>query len=260
MNLEPDSSTADGTPKPGVRIGPMTWVPGLRARPGDPWAHRKGEPRPLALLWSMYLMVSALLTLLGVRSLTMPTTEQFVFGCRGMLLMTLVGVSVLWPMVRLSQQRPDKPGRSLLADLAVLLAPVQAVIWPMPLLTHWSWSITAALMLAVASWAVFAAGWLRIGYQSSAPSMRWMCMSAIAFITLAAPGARIWLPASLSDQLWPAIRILSPITAAWGLTDAPSGLSPVMQPWEWLATMIPGLFGMGLWIIAGRLAPEGEGG
>ena len=45
----------------------MVWVPEWKSRgKADPWAHRKGEPRPLALLWTIYIMVSAAVTIFGL--------------------------------------------------------------------------------------------------------------------------------------------------------------------------------------------------
>jgi hypothetical protein len=202
----------------------------------------------------MYLMVSALVTLLRVRSLTMPTVSQFGEGCRGMLLMTLVGAAVLWPMVRLSQARPERIGRSLAGDLVVLLVPMQAVIWPMPLLTRWSFEVTGAVAVCAASWTVLAAGVLACAYRAGDGARRWPWMALLSAGATVGPLARAWI-GEASERGIDALRLASPVTGAWALTGAPSGLAPVMQWSEWVLALAPGAAGSGLWALAGRLAP-----
>lgn len=248
------SSAQDPTPSSGLRLGPVTWVPGWRATPNDPWAHRKGEPRPLALLWSLYLMASAVLTLLRVRSLTMPTTQQFEFGCRSMVLMSLIGVAILWPMVRLSQRAPARVGRALAADLVVLLAPVQAVVWPMGLLTHWPIEVIAALVAALASWALLATGMLAWALGGEGAS-RWGWMVLVTLASVAAPGVLAFWPAPMDANVRSGLMSLSPLTAAWSLTGAPSGLVPLMQPREWVLLALPGMLGSLMWLASIRLTP-----
>lgn len=243
-----------------MQIGRVTWVPQLRTSANDPWAHRKGEPRPLALLWSFYLMASALVTLLRVRSLTMPTTEQFAFGCRSMVLMVLVGVALLWPMVRLSQQFPKRANRSLLADLVVLLIPVQAVVWPMGLLTHWSIEITGAMAASISAWALMSAGFLACAFSRGNSPPRWQWMSLMALIALASPAVLVLWPGTISPVVRAMLMQGSPLTVGWALTSAPSGLAPIMQAWEWCLALAPGAAGLVLWGLALRFAPREEAG
>ena len=47
---------------------------------------------------------------------------------RIMLEVVTVGIVVLWPMVRLSQEAPKRPVRALLLDSSVILVPAQAVL------------------------------------------------------------------------------------------------------------------------------------
>lgn len=236
---------------PSVRLGPITWVPQLRSAPGDPWAHRKGEPRPLALGWSLYLLSAAGLTVLRVRSLTAPSAEQFAEAARGLLLMVLVGVSILWPMVRLSQEAPRKINRSLAVDLCVILVPAQAVIWPLPVLTHWPFSVAGGLALAVASWGVLSAGVLSAAFRWSDTLPRWGWMVVAIAPWLTALGVLVFQGAAGGGG---APGCLSPGTAAWALTYAPSGLPPVMQSWEWVLTAAAGAAGVVVWFLAGAVA------
>lgn len=269
MERDPDQPSANaGAWK---RVGPMTWVPELSVRPGDPWAHRKGEPRPFAALWAVYLMASALLTIFALRSIGVPTTQQFVFACRCMLVMTSFGLAVLWPMVRLSQVFPSRGARSLLGDMAVLMLPVQALLWPMPLLTHWRFEVVAALALLLVSWMMLVSGVLMLAYAggghgagagrtSVASRTGWMLL----VIALAAvPGLVGALgPAPLNEGGAARVLLLfSPVGGVFALTGAPSGLSPVMTSVEWLVAGLPAMVGGALWVLARaiRARPEQAG-
>jgi len=229
------------------RLGPIIFVPEFRTTTGDPWAHRKGEPRVFALFWALYLMASAMLTIFAARALTPPAMEQYRYGCRAMVLMILLGALVLWPATRLSQAPPRRPARAALADLFVLLAPAQLVIWPMPLLTGWDASVVGGLALLAASWTfLIGAG---VAHGSGSPSMLTRSM-----VMLLAIGAIVFAPmlsiALLGAGLGPAPRwltLLSPFTASWSITAAPGhrGVGPGGGEWWLLAA--PALLGLALW-------------
>jgi hypothetical protein len=126
----------------------------------DPWAHRRGEPRLFALLWSLYLFGAALTTVMQIPVLG-ASEIRFVRSHGQMLLLLIaIGLTLLWPLVRLSQARPRRPAIASLIDLVALLAPVQAVIWPLKWLGNWSWEVTAGVNLLLVSW-TFLVGALR---------------------------------------------------------------------------------------------------
>lgn len=228
----------------------MTWVPELTVRRGDPWAHRKGEPRPLALLWAVYLMGAALLTIFTVRSLGVPSTWQFVAACRGMIVMVALGLVVLWPTVRLSQEFPVRRWRSIGGDLLVLLLPIQAALWPMPLLTHWPASVMAGLTATVMSWALLVAALLGVAYArpdvergdgiagAASGLRRALCSLSCVLLVVAAPAIGVLLrAASIEAPAW--LGMLSPVTSAYALTRAPAGLAPRMNEAEWFFVALP---------------------
>jgi hypothetical protein len=234
----------------------MTWVPEFAVREGDPWAHRKGEPRPLALLWAVYLMGSAVLTIFTVRSLGMPSTVQFVSACRGMIVMVALGLTVLWPAVRLSQEFPWRRWRSVGGDLLVLLAPVQAALWPMPLLTHWSWDVMSGVMLMVCGWGLLAAAVLVWAYAVPPGSAvrRGGAAAVCVMLAVAAPVAGLALRATgVEPVAW--LGMLSPVTAAYRLVDAPSGLSPHMSAGEWYFCALPVVVA-GVMVLIGVVSPR----
>lgn len=231
-----------------MRLGPFYFVPQIKsARGHDPWAHRKGEPRPFALMWAAYLMVGALLTIFAVRSLTIPTTAQFVAGCRAMLALTLIGACVLWPMVRLSQRFPDNIPRATFIDALAILAPAQAVIWPMPLLTHWGWLVNGALALSVIGWTLTVGALLVLAQRSPSTISRMLWM--LAFLALFCAGPLLLLAIASTSHPAPidALAWLSPVTTAYRLTAAPSGVTPSMTLHEWIGAAVPLLVAAALW-------------
>ena len=144
------SEQEDRGERRGLALGPMTFVPELRVVGShDPWAHRKGEPRVFALLWAMYLLIAAVLTVFSVRALGYPRTSQFVFGGLSMLTVAMVGIMLLWPALRLGQATPERPTTAALFDLAVVLLPVHAIVWPLSMLTGWPWTVTVGILLMI---------------------------------------------------------------------------------------------------------------
>lgn len=239
-----------------MRLGPFYFVPQFSRAPGhDPWAHRKGEPRPFALLWAVYLMIGALLTIFAVRSLTIPTTGQFVAGCRAMLALTFIGICVLWPMVRLSQRFPERVARSVWIDAAALLAPAQAVLWPMPYLTRWGWSVNGALALSMIGWTLTVGALL--AFAQRAPGRESRILWMLLFLALVSAGPLLLLaiastgrPAPVESLAW-----LSPVTTLYRLTGAPSGVTPNMTFHEWVGALVPLMAAAALW-ASHAVAPE----
>ena len=226
----------------------MTFVPEFRqTAPGDPWAHRKGEPRVLTLFWAVYLMAGALMTIFAVRSLAAPRYDQYRYGCEAMLIITALGLSVLWPAVRASQTPPFRPNRAAAMDLFALAIPAQAVIWPMPLLTRWPFSTVGALALLVSAWAVLAAPLVVLGSSARSHVGRTLpVLVAIALVGLV-PALEVWGVIGAAPGETPWWRLLSPLTGVKALTASPGNVSPHPEAWEWGLALAPALVGAAFW-------------
>ena len=160
------------------------------------WSHRRGEPRVFALLWMGYLMALTALMFASMsgaytvsRSITRPAAQ-------GMLIAAAIGITVVWPMVRLSQSAPS--GQSVrwsLRDFVVIMIPVQAVVLPQlfPVLAGWSVSVVLAVDAFFCVWALVIAGLISMAYRSIGSGSRhagiaggvWMVI--ILAVVLAAP-------------------------------------------------------------------------
>lgn len=134
----------------------------------DKWAHRRAEPRTLAFMWAMYILVAGLLTI-GVLLVRGPWAlldkTVYQYAARTMLICVAVGLSLLWPMVRLSQSVSlrDRPASAIFKDMLVLLPPVQAVIWAQAAArAGWAFDLIAAMAVSMVAWPMLAGAALAV--------------------------------------------------------------------------------------------------
>ena len=176
------------------------------------WSHRRGEPRGLFLGWLVYMLIAsgAAFSSAGIGGSI--SVESYRASASRFALALMVGLFVLWPMLRLSQAAPRRPLRSIAVDLAVLLVPLQVVIWPHVFLAAWPPLVCAGLSAATGGWALVAASLL--GVCISAGGVAWRVSGVIAVLTigLGVPTALAVGGAGL-DVPW-----VSPLTAAAALT------------------------------------------
>lgn len=166
---DPPSTNAPAEPRPAAEVDPVE--PLFQPPTDDPWAHRRVEPRPLALVWTLYLLGACALTLgsliySGVfgPDVCRPATRQ-------LLALVAMGLCVMWPMLRLSQAVPAaRPGRGVLRDYLVLVGPGQMLVWPQGFawLSAWPWSVIAALALWMLVWPLLVGGLLALACSSPA--------------------------------------------------------------------------------------------
>jgi len=159
------------------------------------WSHRRGEPRVFTLLWMIYLMGATMLMFSSMARAYSISPEITRPAARSMLVVVVVGFSVLWPMVRLSQRYPSHLSiRFTIRDIVVLYIPMQAVIWPqsMSMLAGWPIEVVAAISAFSLAWLGILAGVIALGSASIARNsgrewvrVAWMMM--VMVIIFAAP-------------------------------------------------------------------------
>src|SRR5262245_56761146 len=79
-------------------------VPNFITAPPAPWSHRRGEPRTFAAIWLLFLFAATILSVGAVGLFGLVSTDVYRPAARVMLEIVTVGVVILWPMVRLSQE------------------------------------------------------------------------------------------------------------------------------------------------------------
>ncbi|MDX2118412.1 MAG: hypothetical protein SFY96_09545 [Planctomycetota bacterium] len=235
------------------------------ALPKDKWAHRRGEPRVFALMWTMFLLVATMGMLGGVLAGGVISYDVYRPAARILLIIAMVGIAILWPMARLSQVRPtETPIAAAFKDIVVILVPLQAVIWPQHWLAAWAWQPLAALGAAMIAWVLLLGGVLALAMQGLAPKgehvprqegTRTAWMSAIVFMSVAALVVRLASPGERAgtDERWSdVLGVLSPIGAVVELCHdrAWSGSAIAVSPAHWIGIGIVALAAVSLWLIA----------
>lgn len=205
---------------------------------GDRWAHRRAEPRPFAFLWTIFLLGGAVLTVLRAGAVRGMEIDAARTPARALLVVIGVGLIIVWPLIRLSQQAPERPARAALQDLLVALCPVQAVLWPLTLIGRWNWDITLALSVYYSAWAILAGALVALGTGSRRVSDRSWWMLGAVVIAIGAPTLGL-VSARVGAGMDPRYLLPSPVTAPFVVTASPGGRRPIVPPdlWVWSAAL-----------------------
>lgn len=247
-------------------------------QPGDRWAHRRLEPRGLAIIWSAFLFFLTITIFAGAPLLQSSATEHARFNARLMLQALTIGVVILWPLLRLSQATPIRGftgggGRDagIVGDLLVILAPAQAIIWPQatPLLAGWPRDVVACAACWIAAWALVVGGVLALALRprsvedlrahrpDTRPRWAWMLLVIAASLV----GAVVSLIASPKPQtsidagarrVFNAAWMWSPFTGVAEIARdrAWTGRAAKVSPGHWRATGLVVLAALPIWAFA----------
>ena len=198
-------------------------------------------PRGLVLAWCFWLIGSWCVAL-WIDS-TVPAVRWMIFA-------SLLGLMVIWPLIRLSQDitqgaaRLSAPGNDpnetetsaltplvILADWFSLILVFQTVVWPLRLTTRWSVEQAAWLDAAVAAWSLLAAAIVAFGCSSRSAARRVVAMILCLLLLLGEPAAIALLDmiAPLPKQTGWTMRV-SPLEALWKMTGPPTSWQP--GPWR----------------------------
>lgn len=224
---------------------------------GDRWAHRRGEPRTFAAAWIVYLFAAAIVALGAGGSLGLVATDAYRASARVLMVLVGVGITVLWPMLRLSQVQPERSIGASVRDFFVVLVPVQAVVWPqaLPWMAAWPWEVVAALAAHFAAWGVIVSGTLARA-AALTPGGRAAAMALLVMAALLAPGVRLAVGPveDLARRAPPPDRLLtaSPVTGAWELCRdrSWSGRSAEVSLEQWSIIAAEGAAGVLVWAAA----------
>ena len=226
----------------------------------DRWAHRRVEPRGLALAWTLYLLAATIASFGPAAALGVLDPLSGRYAARVLLVLVATGVGLLWPMMRLCQERPARGGIFAVGqDLTVMIIPTQAVVWPLVFLAMWPVSVVAAMGAVLLSWTVLFGGLLAIALgrgerAEAAPGVRlfWMAVCAVvlfggALSGLVLPGTE---PGSSAER-WRAM--FSPLTALPEIAREryASGQAAQVMPEHWAGCGVALGVGLGIWLAAG---------
>ena len=189
------------------------------------WRKRRAASRHgLLLAWCIWLIISWTATL---------ATETIKIAATVMMpLSALIGLMVMWPMLRLSQQfepratAPDTRSRTgpghqvgIFREWLQLNLVFQAVIWPLMLNAQWTVEQTAWLDVTIAAWSLLAALIVDWGCHSNSGWVRMAAMIGCLLLLFAEPavmGLVNMMAAPGSPISW-SMKI-SPLRVIWDMT------------------------------------------
>lgn len=282
VSASAEAAESAGYPKPRPEVSPSSFRAfiehiGLVPPKGqaDPYAHRRGEPRGFTVIWLAYLFLVAGAVYAAIGNPAMASAEGYRLASKVLLTMVGVGILTVWPLLRLTQASAIAGGVSAtLRDVAIVLIPMQALIWPQSLITGWSVSAVGAIALVLASWTLIVGAVIAIatgpamGSAKLAAALRESprpvsalgragAMAAIIVLGVAGPVLSILMPAQ-QEEGRALLAVCSPLTAPWELFADRSwmGRRSVTLPEHWkpvLLLLVVGLASWGLLLVTRRI-------
>lgn len=224
--------------------------------PPDIHADAPPLPRGLLFLGALWLVGSWILSL-GVRPPLQPSAASYTPGVRSMLVCTAIGLTVAWPLLRLSEPRSAHPVRRAVLDMIVLAALVQIVVWPLRLVTPWNLNRTLAIDATLLSWTALVGAIVAVGGRFGSAG-RTMAMTVVALLVVMAPAiAALTVDPDRGavHEGPPGLAVifarLSPISATHILTE---GGSSWLDPADVIALATAASAAVAAWAAVGVLA------
>lgn len=218
----------------------------------DPWAHRRGEPRGFALLWSCYLLGACVISLFTPAARWSFDVQQIRWSCALLVTLMLLGVSVVWPLLRLSQIPARGPSRAAAVDLLLVLAPMVAIVAPMAFLTRWAGAVALALGTVVASWTLLYGGVIAACARTRSGAFRALSMLLCLALAGAAPLAVALFGSNDADALRAGL-LASPLTAPFAIARFPDPHSPFPDALVWRLALMPLAPAAAAWALGAAL-------
>ena len=229
-------------------------------RDRDRRRRRAASRHGLLLAWCIWLIITWTATL-ATESIKVAATVMMPFSA-------LIGLMLIWPMLRLSQQSEpptaaDPNARSpatshyhggILREWLQLNLVFQAVIWPLMLNAQWTVEQTAWLDVTIAAWSLLAALITDWGCRSPSGWVRMAAMIACLLLLFAEPalmGLANMVTAPGQAVSW--TMKISPIRVVWDMTRQFGGAGRFQQHIPLvLAAAAAGIVGWVVWALCRR--------
>lgn len=193
-------------------------------------------PRGLIILCCGWIGVSWVM-LFGLRPPIQPVTASYVNAVTMMVLSTLTGIMIGWPLMRTSGRRFTAPFRQTLLDMAVLACAVQVIIWPLRLVCTWSTLQALLLTVELTAWIVVMGALIRIGAGTRPPRVRTGIMTVVMVFVITS----LFLDPGEGASWW------SPFQTVTLICRSAQG-APVRD--GMVGAAMVGMLGIGLWITS----------
>ena len=197
-------------------------------------------PRGL-LLAAMLYAIAAFAAIVGLKPPIQPTSSAYTPMVRSLLAALAFGIALLWPTARMADRGSAWPARRVALDAVTLAIALQAIFWPLHLVTQWTLARAAAVDLMLVGWIAASGAAIACAMRPGGRPSAW----SLAWIAFAAGGP-------LLDVLgvpppWPGA--LGPFVALIELAPVPEQSS---QPVEWARAAWPWTVAAAGWALALR--------
>lgn len=197
-------------------------------------------PRGL-LLAAMLYAIAAFAVIVGLKPPIQPTSSAYTPMVRSLLAAVAFGIVLLWPTARMAERGSPWPARRVALDAVTLAIALQAIFWPLHLVTQWTLARAAAIDLMLVGWIAATGAAIACGMRPGG----WPAAWSLAWIAVAAGGPLLdvlGVPAP-----WPGA--LGPFVALIELAPVPEQSS---QPVEWARAAWPWTLAAVGWALALR--------
>lgn len=237
------------------------------------WSHRRREPRGLAFAWMLYLMLATVVSLFPMVFAGHLSGDVYRPSARVLVVFVIFGVSVLWPVLRVSQApQHDRPVPDVVRDFAVLTLSAMVLVWPQAYLAGWSVSVVGAVSGVLVVWGLVGGTvllwWHRFGRggvvgRLAATGVVSVLAGLVPLVLAWAGGLGLEAPGVEPTRGW----LWSPLTGVWevlrdrpwsGMPAAVSGGHLHILAWQLLIAAI--LFAVTGFVCRGRRGPAASGG
>lgn len=196
-------------------------------------------PRGLVFGASSWLAASWLVSI-GLRPPLQPTSTAYTPAARMMVVATMIGIMVAWPLLRLSTPGPRRPLLSASLDTISLAALTLLVIWPLRLVTTWSVDRLTMISVDLLANTILVGGLLAL----VGATRRGATAAMIGLVILILAPAVVALGTPIDPLLSP-----SPLVRIWSI--ASGGPAP-LAPAAWSGAAVTITVGLVLWLVANR--------
>jgi hypothetical protein len=186
-------------------------------------------------LWVFYVFATLVAVFAGLGWFGLVAPDVYRPAARVLMVGLVVGVWVVWPMVRLSQERPERAIRAVWADWFLVMSPVAGAIAPqaLPWMAGWTVEACAGMGLWMGGWAAVAGAvmaWVFAGEARDGPRgaravgvVRAGVMLVMVVVALGGPGLELLRAGVLARPSSELLLLTSPLGGAW----------VIAQPQDW---------------------------
>ena len=213
--------------------------------------HEIPLPRDMIVIACIWIAGSWIVSI-GLRPPVHPVAASYTDALLMMSVLAMSGITIGWPLYRLSCTRFTRPCLQTILDMLVIICAIQVTVWPLRLLSSWSIPETAVVASVLSIWILVSGAFVFLGASSPRASVRttvmlvMMLLVAIGMVVPSEGGFPWWSP------IGSAMSVIRFDSSSMSADPIGKGIEGVMST---------AVAGIGLWIIVlgARIAGKTSG-